>query len=245
MTTNEILLYVSEWLGVIAIMWALRLIPAFKFAPVGFVYPLREGIISLSLYASVLLVAIVMMAGRMQFNLGAPADVPLALWVRLLVGGLGALVFGLSLLVRRQPLLSAGWNRKRLNNSARLALVLAILSIFLRGKAYAITNGFTPAEVSMLLTWVGIALAEETIFRGFIQMRLNAWMGERYGWLATAGLFIVWSVPFALTSPETMAVRLAFVAAQSLLLGYLAQRTGHILPVFVYRAISEWLVFAV
>jgi len=92
---------------------------------------------------------------------------------------------------------------------------------------------------------VGIALAEETIFRGFIQMRLNAWMGERYGWLATAGLFIVWSVPFALTSPETMAVRLAFVAAQSLLLGYLAQRTGHILPVFVYRAISEWLVFAV
>jgi membrane protease YdiL (CAAX protease family) len=244
-TTNEILLYVSEWLGVIAIMWALRLIPAFQIRPVGFVYPLREGIISLSLFASMLVVSIAMLMQRTQFNFAVPADIPLVLWVRLIVGGIGLMVFGLSLLARRQPLLSVGWNRKRLNNSARLALVLGIMSIFLRGKAFAITNGFAPIEISMLLVWLGIALAEETIFRGFIQMRLNAWMGERYGWLVTAVLFVVWSVPYALVSPETMVVRLVFVLAQSLILGYLAQKAGHILPVWVYRAISEWLVYAI
>ena len=245
MTTNDIILYISEWLGVIAILLALRLIPAFRFHPVGFVYPMREGIVSLSLYASLLLVAVVMVIGRNQYNLTAPPDVPQILWIRLIVGGIGLLVFGLSLLIRRQPLLSVGWNRKRLNLAGRLALVLGILSVFLRGKASAITNGFTPLEINMLLVWLGIALAEETIFRGFIQMRLNAWMGERYGWLAAAGLFVVWSVPFALVSPEIFAFRLVFVLVQSLVLGYLAMKAGHILPVFVYRAISEWLVFAV
>jgi len=244
-TTNEILLYVSEWLGVIAIIWALRLIPAFQFKPVGFVHPMREGIVSLSLFTSMLLVAIVVMMGRTQYSLGTPALVPPVLWVRLVVGVIGLLVFGLSLLTRRQPLLSVGWNPKRLSNSARLALVMGILSIFLRGKAFTVTNGFTPTEVTTLLVWLGIALSEETIFRGFIQMRLNAWMGERYGWLATAVLFVIWSVPFALADPATMAFRLVFVLAQALILGYLAQKAGHILPVWIYRAISEWLVFAV
>ena len=64
------------------------------------------------------------------------------------------------MLVRRQPLLSAGWNPKRLANAGRLALVLALLSVFLRGKAFTITNGFTPVEVTMLLVWLGIALAD-------------------------------------------------------------------------------------
>jgi membrane protease YdiL (CAAX protease family) len=243
--TNDLILYISEWLGVIAIIWALRLIPAFQYRPVGFVYPMREGIVSLSLFASMLLVAVVITSEAARFNLTPPAGVPLAIWVRLIVGGIGLLAFGLSMLVRRQPLLSAGWNRRRLNIAGRLALVLGILSVFLRGKAYTITNGFTPNEISMLLVWLGISMAEETIFRGFIQMRLNAWMGERYGWLIAAGLYVAWSVPFALLSPETMVYRMLFVLVQSLLLGYLAQKAGHILPVFVYRAISEWLVFAV
>ena len=245
MTTNEIILYISEFLGVVAIIWALRLIPGFQYRPVGFVYPQREGIVSLSLYASMLAVAVVIVLDRGQIDLVPPAGVPQVIWLRLVAGGIGLLAFGLSMLVRRQPLLSAGWNPKRLANAGRLALVLALLSVFLRGKAFAITNGFTPVEVSMLLVWLGIALAEETIFRGFIQLRLNAWMGEPYGWLATAGLYVVWSVPFALLTPETMVYKLVFVVVQSLVLGYLAQKAGHILPVFIYRAISEWLVFAV
>lgn len=239
------ILYISEWLGVIAITWALKLIPSFQFRPVGFVYPRREGITSLSLYSGMLLVAVVMVTTPSRSNLVAPEGVPDDIWIHLLVGVMGLLAFGLSLLLRRQPLLSVGWNRKRIVDAVRLAFVLALLAVFLRGKAFAIANGFTGNESMMLLVWLGIALTEETIFRGFIQLRLNYWMGSRYGWLATALLYVLWTVPFYIHSPQLLAYKLLFTAFQALVLGWLMQKCGHVLPVFIYRAISEWLVFAV
>ena len=249
MITNDLILLFSEWLGVMAIILALRAFPSFQFKAVDFIYKQREGVVSLSLYAAMLLVSTVIVIGRDNFSLIPPQGVPQELWIRLIIGGIGLLAFGLSLLIRRQPLLSVGWNRKRLDLAVRLAVVLALLSVFLRGKAAVVIRGLTPVEATLLLVWLGIALAEETIFRGFIQMRLNAWMGARYGWLATALLYVIWNVPFAMMiSPlalQPLLLRAFLVVAQSLVLGYLSQKTGHILPVFIYRAISEWLFFMV
>lgn len=244
MTTSDILLFISEWLGVIAIVWVIGMIPSFQFRPVKFIYPKREGIISISLYAVMLIAAFVITTGKDRLGLVAPETVPLALWIRLLIGGIGLVAFGLSLLARRQPLLSIGWNPKRINQAGRLALALALGSIFLRGKAGALTNGFSPLEVSMLLVWLGIAFAEETIFRGFIQFRFNTIFGNRLSWLLTALLYVVWSIPFLMLAPETFLFRLLFTLVQGLLLGFVELKIGHVLPVFVYRAISEWLVFA-
>jgi membrane protease YdiL (CAAX protease family) len=125
----------------------------------------------------------------------------------------------------------------------RIGLALAILVIFLRGKIFSIINGLTSQDGMALLACLGIGLAEETIFRGYIQMRLCFWLGQRWGLLATAGLFVIWQVPRLAADPANLPVNLLIVAAQALVVGWLALAGGNVLAPALYRAISEWVGF--
>jgi membrane protease YdiL (CAAX protease family) len=245
MLDTQLLLLISEWIGMVALVWLIKLSPNLNFRPIGFVYARREGIISLSLYFSMLLVAVGLMTNRVQVDMQPPADVPEDIWVRMIVGVIAMLAFGLSVLIRRQPLRSVGWNQARMGTAARIALAAGLLTIFLRAKVDTLINGITPTEFSLMLVWLVIALAEETIFRGFIQLRLNYWMGSPYGWLATALLYVLWSLPFYINSPQLLVYKLLMTVCQSLVLGWMSQKTGHVLPIFVYRFLSEWLVYTV
>ncbi len=89
-----------------------------------------------------------------------------------------------------------------------------------------------------------IGLAEETIFRGYIQLRLVAVWGAWLGVVATAFLFVLWLLPYQLALGQTSIVLLtglglAFV--QGLVQGYLMHKSGHATAPGIYRAFSEWL----
>ncbi len=238
MNLNSILLYISEWLGVVAVTWLVWLNPRMKARPVGFKYPAREGYVALGLFASILGVA------YFYFTRVARAPDALGLlWQRLTVDGIALAIFAVALLGRGQPLRSAGWGKIATSLGWRIGLALAILTIFLRGKISSIISGVTPQDGLALLACLGIGLAEETIFRGYIQMRLCFWLGQRWGVLATAGLFVVWQIPRLVSDPANLPINLVIVAVQSLVVGWLALTGGSVLAPALYRAMSEWASF--
>ncbi|MEM5776503.1 MAG: CPBP family intramembrane glutamic endopeptidase, partial [Anaerolineaceae bacterium] len=116
-------------------------------------------------------------------------------------------------------------------------------TIFLRGKLMSIVNGVSAEEGVALALLLGISLAEETIFRGYLQLRMVSWLGQPAGWLAAAGMFILWRLPWVMVSAADVWVSLAVLVIQSVLLGWVMQKTGHTAAPALYRAISDWLTF--
>ncbi len=244
MPTSTLLLTLAEYIGVVAVTMIAAISPGFaNRRPLVFKYPRREGIISLILFVLILLVNFLVISsgtvaplGRLGGNFGE-------LWPRLLVAFLSLLAFGAALLVRRQPLLSIGWSRQLLGQSFRMGITLVFLTVFLRGQFMTLVRGITAAQGYILIAWTLIALVEETIFRGFIQLRLTSWLGDIAGWLITALLFVVWQVPFLLTNPAALPINLVLAVLRALLLGWIMRRTGHVLSLVMWRAVSEWLFY--
>ena len=243
MNINSILAIISEWLGVIAVTLILGLNPVFRTPQVGFRYPRREGLVSFFLYILILILAYIFYSGTVNPALirsNTPLDV---LYQRLFLAGLSLIPFLLALAVRKQPLRSTGWSRQIIRPGFELGLALAFLTIFLRGKIYSLMAGVSPAEGYALLASAGMCLAEESIFRGYIQLRLCSWMGKRVGWLVTALLFTVWQLPRLMLNPVNLPINLALSLGQALLLGWISQRSGNILVPVLYRTVSEWISF--
>lgn len=244
MNIQIIIPLLSEWLGAIAVTMLLGLSPRFKQArPLVFLYPRRETGVSITLFVVILALAFALYGGLQNpaitgfvEAMGEPAT-------RLAQAGLALIPFVLALAWRRQPLRSAGWNRALLGAALRLGIALIFLTLFLRGAIFRLLDGISPQEGSALLIWLGICLAEESIFRGYLQLRLSSMLGSRNGWLATAALFTLWHAPRLLAAPQTLLLNLAFTAIQGLLLGWIAQKSRHVLGGALYRTASEWITF--
>ena len=129
---------------------------------------------------------------------------------------------------------------------AVVALALALLALFLRGKIFAVINGLSTPELLYLPAMLAAAFAQETIFRGYVQLRMQSWLGEVWGWLAAAVLFAICQVPellfargVALTElPMALVELLAF----GLVLGWIMRKSGNILAPALYAAIHAWLM---
>ena len=241
MDSRTLILAGSEVMGVIAVMLLAGLSKSIRQRPLlGFKYPRREAVISLTLFSLLLALSILFYNGIIP----APqpfVTVPPELWQQL-VAGLIALLLVLALLyIRRQPIRSAGWNKAMLSPSLRLGLALAFLAVFLRGAIFSLMDGVSPAELSGLSVWLLLALAETTVFQGYIQLRLTSFFGDRFGWLAVAAAFLLWQLPRLLLQPETLWVRLGLAAVQAVLLSWLMKRSGHVAGIALYRAVSEWI----
>jgi membrane protease YdiL (CAAX protease family) len=248
---NTLLLALAEWAGVIAVTMIMALSPAFKRRPLIFQYRLREGLVSISLFilawagmwAAALLLPQALISGTGKDLVYSVNDVVRQAGTALLF----LVPFGLSLLVRRQPLLSVGLGQRTLRASLYLGIALALIAIFLNGKVNAIIyGGITTATVNYLLAVLVTAFVEEAIFRGFIQLRLVGWLGETWGWLATAVLFVLWRLPQKLqqaggVSLPDLALYLALVFGSGLVLGWVMRKSGNILAPWLYHAFSAWL----
>lgn len=234
MSRNELILLAAEILGVVAVVMLLGLSPRVRARrEVKFIYPRREGLFALAGFAVILALAVIYHAGSSRA--GLPDD--------LILAGLSALPFGAFLLLRRQPLRSAGWGRANLSLGLQFGLVLAILALFIHNRIGAILGGLSGAQISALLYGLAICLLEESIFRGYMQPRLSAWLGDLPGWALCAALFALWRLPALLAAGGNFLsvlpnLGLAFV--QGLVLGYIQRKSGSVLAPGLYRAVSTW-----
>ena len=163
---------------------------------------------------------------------------------RTLLAVICVIPFIVALIARGQPLLSIGWNHVNLKAALSVGFLLALLTIFLRGKFMVIIGGISKNQGPALGMYLLLALAEETIFRGYIQPRLQSFIGSRWGWLATAGLYTLWQLPGKIWFLPFASVWLIALLGliQGLILGYIMQKSGHVIAPVLYRAISAWLI---
>ena len=237
MTENWLLL-LSEILGVVAVTWIVSKSPRWVLPRVSFRLPQRDGYLALGLFGSILALAFVYWRTSVDTRLlGGMGN-----WERPFLSLLALTLFVVTLLLLRQPLSAVGWNMNLLRQGALLGLSLAILTVFLQGKLSALLDGITPLEGQMLAVCAVLALAEETIFRGFIQPRLQAWLGRWIGLVLGAVLFALWTLPTALQlSGQVIALTFALSFVQGLVLGWVMDRSGHVLAPALYRTISFWI----
>ncbi len=248
MEIRQLLALASEMIGAIAVTMLLTLSPKVRqHPPLGFRYPRREGILSLALFLGLFLLAFLVYGGQLRVVQILPqgADDLTGLYQRAAVALVGAIIFLAALAYRRQPLRSAGWNRSLLSASLQIGLAIVILTIFLQGKFTALLKGVSSGQGLALLLLLLLGLAEETIFRGYIHLRLSSWLGATPGCLATAGLYALWQLPRLLGAlpPGQLLLELGLALLQGLLLGWMMQKGKHVLAPALYRAVSGWIVF--
>lgn len=240
--------FVSEWLGVVAVAWMLSRSPRFVQPQVGFKYAKRDGITALSLYVLILIFAFIY-ASINPIQLPTPlllAPAPLMPTLQgLALAGLSLMAFIAALVVRRQPVRSLGWNPILLRPGLVLGLALAILTILLRNRALDVLNRVNAVGANWLLLALAISLVEETIFRGYIQLRLVWWLGQWPGLVITSLMFALWHVPawLNLLPNSTILILFGLTFVQGLVLGWLMSKSGTVLAPALYRAVSIWMQF--
>lgn len=243
-TRNFLLLKLAEVFGVIAVLMIAGTSKHMIFRPVDFKYPKREGRISTGLFVILFLVSYFFYTLGVDINL-FPDKILNGLGNQLALGLICLGITAAVLFYRRQPLLSAGWGRKQNTRlGLRIGILLIFLTIFLRGKIGTIIDGVSAQEGIALALLLGISLAEEIIFRGYLQLRFSSWVGK-YGWLLTAALFVLWRLPFLMLDSTGLWLNLALLIVQSVLLGWIMKRTGHVLASGLFRAVSDWLTILV
>jgi membrane protease YdiL (CAAX protease family) len=240
--------FLSEWLGAFSLTWLLSLSPRLQKPILGFKYARRDGIMALSLYSVILAFAFV-------FYIFTPPIFPEPLRIAaapvhdllqaLLVAAICLLPFIASILLRKQPVRSLGWDMGLLRPALQMGFAIAIMTIFLRNHVMTILGGLPPERLNPLLLAMGIAILEETIFRGYIQPRLAWWLGPVPGIALTAALSTLWHLPVWLNwlPGETILILVGLTFVQALVLGWIMRKAGHVAAPAFYRAFSIWMQF--
>jgi membrane protease YdiL (CAAX protease family) len=249
--------YISEWLGAFAVAWLFSLSPRFRQPQVGFKYARRDGITAIMMFALILALAFVLntlhlpvfpdaisTAANPKSPMLAPAPAE-NLDQALLAAGLALASFVIALVIRKQPWRSIGWNPALFRPALQVGFAIAILTVFLRNRVMDVLGGLNTPGLLTLLLAVGISLAEETVFRGYIQMRLVWWLGDWAGMLLTAVMYTLWHLPAWLSQkpPETVLILAGLTLGQGLVLGWIMRKTGHVIAPALYRSFSIWVNF--
>ena len=102
-----------------------------------------------------------------------------------------------------------------------------------------------PPHVGVTLTLVAVVCCEELVWRGWVQSELREKIGARRAWVAGAGLYAVAHLPTLLTLQDPAAGKnpLVFLAALGggLCWGFLAERTGRLMPGLFAHAVFSYL----
>lgn len=238
--------YLSEWLGVIAVTMIASASPALKkMRRVEYVFTRREFNYALFIFAIEYVFAFQFFSNKFfaplrsfagQFWGGEAAE-------RTLLAVICVVPFVIALVARKQPWKALGWNNANLRSALSVGLLLAVLTVFLTGKFSTVIKGVSKEQGAALGIYLLLAIAEETIFRGYIQGRMQSFIGQRWGWLATGVLYALWQLPGRLWVMPSASLWLVVLIAliQGLICGYVMDKTGHVLAPALYRAFSLWM----
>ncbi len=244
MTKDTMILIAAEWIGVIALGMLAGLSPQIqKTKPLQFLFPRREASVTFSLNAAIFIFAIFLY----KYFFTAIAEFAVidseVLMQRIILDICALLVFGAALIFRKQPVRSALWGKDGLRPNLQFGLLLVAMTIFLRGKIFSITNGVDSGEAVALGQLLVIALCEVTIFFGFSQPRLSSRFGSNIGWLSPLDYLHSASDPPALhgAAGPIAVYQVLMAIGQGLILGWISQKSRHVLGAAFYLTLSQWL----
>jgi membrane protease YdiL (CAAX protease family) len=244
---TSIIVFVTEWLGAIAVAWLIGFSRRFQIPEVGFRYARRDGIVALSLSLLIIIFSLLYYTTIKPPLFPQPLRITPApvhdLLQALILAGVCLLPFLVALVARDQPIRSIGWNPALLTPGLQMGMAMALLTIFLRNRVMFVLSGLATPVIGSLPIALGIALAEETIFRGYIQMRLTWWLGAWPGMVLSAALFTLWHLPAWLnTQPvETILYLCGLTFINGLVLGWIMRKSRTVAAPALYRAVSIWM----
>ena len=235
-------------MGVLGLTMLIGISPRIKaIPPVGFKYPQREGKISLSL-ATVLIIfsILVTLFGNKVSTSQTGANPELSKLLLRTIQSTAAALLVLFLLWRRgQPLKSTGWHPLLGRISIQFGIAVVFLTVFLQGKLFVILEGVDSSLWMAFVLLLIISISEETVFRGYLQMRLASFWNPIAAWMVTAGLFVLWQLPLLLPKLDFANggfYVLLLLLLRALLVGWMMFKTRHVLAPAIYRALSAWLM---
>lgn len=244
----EWLSQITEYIGALAVTMLLGLSPRINTVPpVGFKYPQRERTAVVGLSLGLLILAGV--AGRAAWLPGSLLGLPVEMEPLIQMGILAMIAFAAVaalLVLRGQPWRSSGWHKNLTRPGIQFGLALVFLTLFLRGKFLTMFQDMPEVALWALLFSLVIGLAEETVFRGYLQMRLISVWGNQKGWLAASALYVLWRIPSWLVygwGTQAFWIQVAMGILQSLLLGWMMLKSRHVLTPGLYHAVSLWVAY--
>ena len=245
MNTDTLILTAAEWIGIIALGMLAGLSPKLRnVRPLQFLFPHREASVTFSINIAAFVFSLLIYK---YFFTEVTAFTTLnqeVLSQRLILDVIVLTVFGITLVIRKQPLRSALWGKEALRGNLEYALLIAALVIFLRGKIYTIIDGIEMAEGLALLQLLAIGLCEVSFFFGYSMPRLISRFGTRTGWVMAAFLFSLWQIiPMAVHGVvwQTAIFPILYFIGSGIVLGWTTIKSRHVLAPAVFIALSQWL----
>lgn len=149
----------------------------------------------------------------------------------------------------RQPWSSTGVSKHNLKISILIGSIVGIITIIYTLLYYniSIVKVITHLNINHfwgLLYFAVVGFSEEFIFRGYLQIRLIAWLGKNKGWIISSVLMVLIHLPqrifvqgMTLTGAFTNILYLVFF---SLFLGYIMIKSENIAAPAIFHTLGDW-----
>ncbi|MFQ5892445.1 MAG: CPBP family intramembrane glutamic endopeptidase [Candidatus Methanofastidiosia archaeon] len=133
---------------------------------------------------------------------------------------------------------SLGISRLNLKNSIMMGLILSFILLLAEGKLTKL-NTLTSNHFFALLYYTVIGFWEEIYFRGFLQLRMCAWLGEYRGFILTSVIFGFSHLPQRLFVQKldliTSVESAFFTIIPGFILGYLMLKTRNVVAPGIFH----------
>ena len=151
--------------------------------------------------------------------------------------------------LRREKLHTVGVSKVNLGSSALVGIVISIVALILLipFADKGINNYLGKVNVNLfwgLIYFAIVGFSEEFLFRGYLQLRLMAWIGNYKGWIISTIIMALIHIPQriamqGMTSMEALLSSIALIPV-SLLLGYIMMRTKNIVAPGIVHTFANW-----
>lgn len=148
-----------------------------------------------------------------------------------------------TLFVRRQGPTTVGLQTRDLIAQLVLGLAISVLAVLAVRKTGALAAVGGP-ELLRLAAFLAVGFEEEIVYRGFLQTRLVAWLGEPGGWVFASAIFALAHVPQDLVSDGptlVLAVELALQLVFGLVFGWVVLRVGGVWATGIAHGVADWV----
>jgi membrane protease YdiL (CAAX protease family) len=190
-------------------------------------------------------IAVAFLAGALASSMGLVGSTwlePRSAARQLLVSAASVVPLAVALRATGSDPASAGLTRALLGRSVGIGLTLAVIWLIVSG-AFRELASARPEHGYVLIAALSVGLAEEIMWRGYLQSRLVSWLGSRRGISLAAMLFAAFHIPqrwLAGVVGADLILQIVIVALLGVVFGLLQAATRNVtLPVIVHTTI-DW-----
>jgi membrane protease YdiL (CAAX protease family) len=151
----------------------------------------------------------------------------------------------LMLRLNRETLRSTGLTTSNFWKATVVGLFLAAATLVMgHGGPGAALRGLDSQRLQALLYFGIVGFGEEFLFRGYLQSRMVAWLGQMRGWVLASVIMALAHLPVRILAqgmdlPHALASSAALIFV-SLLCGFVMLRTGNVVAPALFHAFADW-----